>query len=59
MQMKCAHESCTATFEAHRWGKTRAQSSGWFLQRDNVTAWCPEHIPEWVATWRALKQEKK
>ena len=53
--MKCAHGKCPNTFEAHRWAKVRAQTLGWFMQR-NGKAWCPDHVPGWVVEWRKNKQ---
>lgn len=49
----CAAEGCTNKYANHRWGKTKADD--WFHQKDG-TSWCPNHIPDWVAGWRASKR---
>jgi hypothetical protein len=46
----CSADGCDATVPDHYWGKVKA--AGWFFQR-NGDAWCPEHVPEWVAEWRS------
>lgn len=43
---------CGKTHKKDRWNNSKAQGLGWFMQKDG-TAWCPDHIPEWVAEWRA------
>ena len=48
--VSCSQADCDATVKNHRWGKIKAE--GWFFQRDGQ-AWCPTHVPEWVAEWRA------
>jgi hypothetical protein len=46
---------CGRTFwDSGRWSKTKAQDEGWFFQQ-NGAAWCPDHVPAWVAAWRAGK----
>jgi hypothetical protein len=52
----CAAEGCPLSFPTHRWGKTRAHDEGWFEQKDG-TAWCPDHVPEWVEGWREGRTE--
>lgn len=49
---KCSNPECKNEFRAHEWGTKRAQREGWFLQKNN-DKWCPDHLPEWVAEWRA------
>lgn len=49
--VKCADEECTRTYAAHRWGKIKAGSDGWFFPKEGA-ATCPEHNPPWVAEWR-------
>ena len=51
----CSHEGCSASFTPHHWGQKKAQTDGWFLQKDG-DAWCPEHTPEWVEEWQARRQ---
>lgn len=53
-KQKCSGEGCEATVPNHYWGRVTA-SSAWFFQKDG-RAWCPEHLPEWVADWRRLKR---
>jgi hypothetical protein len=45
---------CKATVKNHYWSKMRANKEGWFFKRDG-TAYCPEHLPEWLHEWRAKK----
>jgi hypothetical protein len=47
----CAAADCSATHPDHAWGKIHAHGAGWFTQK-NGTAWCPDHVPEWVTSWR-------
>jgi hypothetical protein len=52
----CRQPECTATYGAHKWGKIRAHSEGWFFPDDaEPGGWCPDHLPEWVPDWRARK----
>lgn len=48
--LHCSEEGCEQTCRTHRWAKTK---SGWFQSRDGVLNYCPSHIPDWVAQWRA------
>lgn len=48
---------CEAKIKNHAWGRIKAE--GWFFSRDPDRAYCPNHIPSWVAEWRARKKEKK
>lgn len=50
----CSGPGCPETYIPHEWGTKAAQRAGWFMQR-NGDSWCPAHIPEWVAGWRAGK----
>jgi len=54
----CAVEDCEETYRPHMWGSIKAHDRGWFLQKDG-TAWCPQHVPEWVAEWREREAKKK
>lgn len=56
-RQRCSHDGCENSFAPHKWGNMEAQRLGWFLQR-NGDAWCPDHIPDWVAEWRKKKEEK-
>lgn len=51
----CAWPGCEAQYKDHRWGSIKAHAAGWFIQKDG-TAWCPDHVPDWVEAWRARKQ---
>lgn len=54
---ECAvgQEACGRSFRnTGRHAKIRARDDGWFEQRDG-TWWCPDHIPDWVASWQARK----
>ena len=52
----CSEPECPATAKGHRWGKIHAQRSGWFFQLDG-RAWCPDHLPSWLAAWRRRNAE--
>lgn len=47
---QCA-AGCGRSFKRHRWGNIQAHNEGWFEQKDG-TAYCPDHVPDWVAGWR-------
>lgn len=51
---ECADPDCKATFRDHRWGAIHAHAAGWLQQKDG-TVWCPNHLPGWVADWRARR----
>lgn len=51
---QCAHSGCDQTYQDHHWGHKKAQSQDWFMQK-NGRSWCPQHVPSWVAKWRANK----
>jgi len=53
-EVTCSVPDCPASFVPHYWGKIRADKAGWFLQKDG-TSYCPDHVPGWVAGWRAKK----
>lgn len=42
---------CSASVGNHKWGRIRAQADGWFFTMAG-DAWCPLHVPQWVAEWR-------
>lgn len=52
-EVTCAHPGCSASHKDHLWGQIKADD--WFHQKDG-TAWCPDHHPEWVASWRARQR---
>lgn len=49
----CSIEGCDHSIKNHAWGKIKAE--GWFFLR-NGTAFCPDHIPDWVAGWRESRR---
>jgi len=49
----CDEDGCEEKIKNHAWGHIKAE--GWFFGRDGETAWCPNHIPDWVSAWRAKK----
>lgn len=53
--IQCDGLRCSATIKNHYWGKVKAED--WFHGR-NGESFCPKHIPEWVAAWRAKKAGK-
>ena len=57
----CDKTECENDYFPDKWGKIEAQKQGWFFGKNPIVAWCPEHIPDWVAEWRlrrALEREK-
>lgn len=52
---KCNESSCDRKTKTDKFNKIRAAEQGWFFQKDG-SIWCPDHVPGWVASWRA-KQE--
>ena len=57
-QIKCSHLDCETTHAASYWDSIKASDKGWFVQKDG-TAYCPEHVPEWVEEWRLKNAEKE
>lgn len=54
---RCKQPDCTATIpKAHKWAKIK---SAWFISKDEKEAWCPDHLPEWVAGWREKQKQGK
>lgn len=52
---RCTAPSCTASIANHAWGHIKA--AGWFFQKDGQQ-FCPDHVPDWVESWRASKATK-
>lgn len=44
---------CQASFPGSKHAQMRARAEGWFFSRREDAAYCPEHVPAWVAEWRA------
>jgi hypothetical protein len=40
-------QSCHESIRAHRWGKIRAHSQGWYFSKDG-RVYCPRHRPKWA-----------
>jgi hypothetical protein len=55
--VKCAR--CPRTAPGDKWGRIRASGQGWFFSREEDAAYCPDHIPDWVAGWRKRKEEEQ
>lgn len=53
-EVDCDTFSCTASIPNHYWGKVK-EGALWFFSRTDEKAYCPEHIPAWVAKWRKKK----
>lgn len=51
---KVPHKNKTGRLS--KWDVIKAGEAGWFFQRDG-TAWCPNHVPEWVESWRERQKE--
>ncbi len=57
--VRCARQGdlgCTASFPGSKFDAIAAGVEGWFFSRGTDDAFCPEHIPDWVAGWRARQQ---
>jgi len=52
---KCCVPGCTNETVANKWADIQ---SAWFFMKDG-SAYCPEHIPDWVADWRRNKELMK
>lgn len=51
----CGREGCGKSFRPGFWEDHRAQTDGWFMQRNGIV-WCPDHNPDWVAEWRKKRK---
>lgn len=54
----CVVEGCVAEYKNHRWGHSKASAEGWFFSK-TLGAMCPDHVPDWVAEWRAKNTTKE
>lgn len=52
-KVACDGPDCTNDIPNHRWSKIKADD--WFFSEQTGKAYCPDHIPEWVAGWRARR----
>ena len=46
---------CTAQHARNKFAAIRAGQEGWFHSYATDLAYCPLHVPAWVAAWRARK----
>ena len=54
---RCSHEKCPASVPGSKWAHVKATAEqGWLFLKNGET-YCPDHLPEWVAAWRARKTE--
>jgi hypothetical protein len=44
----CAGNECKKSFPSHLAGIRQAWKDGWFIGKFGVTAWCPDHLPDWA-----------
>lgn len=44
----CAGEGCEKTYIPTREGKAQAWRDGWFIEKWDGDAYCPEDLPVWV-----------
>lgn len=47
---------CPVSFPGSKFAAIKAQGEGWFFAKDGI-AYCPEHVPEWVAAWRERRRK--
>lgn len=54
-----SEDGCATKVKNHKWGKVKAE--GWFFSKEipEDKGYCPEHVPEWVASWRAKKNQAR
>lgn len=45
---ECNENGCGEKFLPTRDGRDQAWRDGWYLQKWDGPAWCPNHIPVWV-----------
>lgn len=50
----CSEAACESNHPCGKWGDIKALNDGWFAMQ-NGTVFCPDHVPEWVAGWRAKR----
>lgn len=48
----CCIPGCNTRHKKNRWATSNAGKTGWFFQKDG-SVYCPDHVPDWVAAWRA------
>lgn len=52
----CAIPDCEESIKKGRWSQIK-RGENWFFTMDDK-AFCPKHVPSWVAEWRAKKKAK-
>jgi hypothetical protein len=58
----CARKTdlgCTATHPGSKHDAIKAQQGGWFNSKKTGVSFCPAHVPDWVAAWRAKQAEER
>lgn len=50
-------KGCGASVPGSKWDQVKAANEGWFFAKDG-TAYCPAHVPDWVAGWRENRKRK-
>ena len=53
----CHAYGCRNVHAKNKWATHQAQTKGWFFQKDGK-AYCPEHTPDWVKSWREKHQPR-
>lgn len=54
-RVRCSIKGCRTSYSKDMWSSIKATEAGWFQQKD-LTAFCPEHVPDWVPAWRAKQR---
>jgi hypothetical protein len=51
--IRCDSPGCTAETKIGHFGMIKASSKdGWFFRKDSEDAFCFDHLPDWVISWR-------
>lgn len=56
---KCAKDGCPNAFEDTFEGRNQAWRNGWYIQKWDGPAWCPDDIPEWVPSEFVRRSSKE
>ena len=58
--VRCAEKKngCPASHPGSRFDNSKADKAGWFHGKDG-TAYCPDHLPDWVGPWRERQAKNK
>lgn len=49
----CSQKGCKNKHKNNKWASIRATSEKGWMHQKNGDSWCPEHLPDWVESWRA------